>query len=56
MTFWDFFHTHPIQAWIFIVLAIVVIHMVVSDVVKVFTFEKRVSKLENTANKLTRVH
>jgi len=62
MTFWDFFHTHPIHSWILITLMITVIHIIVSDIVKVLTFKDLITKedlsqLKKAAQDLkTRVH
>ncbi len=52
MTFWDFFHTHPIHAWLLITFIILIVYAGVSDVVKALTFTERIDKLEKMANNL----
>ena len=57
MTFWDFFHTHPVHSWILIVLVVTVIHMIVNDIVKVLTFKVKLDRLEEMAKDIeTKIH
>lgn len=52
MTFWDFFHTHPIYSWIFIVFATFVIHMITDVVSKARSTRRSLAELEKVARVL----
>jgi len=52
MTFWDFFHTHPIQSWILIVVCIVVIHMITDVISKARSTRRSLAELEKVAGVL----
>ena len=49
MTFWDFFHTHPLQTWGLILVAVVTIHMITESITKARDRKERLDAAEKMA-------
>jgi len=52
MTFWDFFHTHPVHAWILIIIVVTTIQTVVREITRSSAVKEKLEQLEVLAAKI----